>query len=103
MQKLTKPVTSSNKSSTFLDKRKYDNEETPQKQPHQEALTPKQEILEIIKQLHTKCGILDTEHLFMLPINWLNYCDVPDVNLNIVQNFYNSYCTPKSIFCRERF
>ena len=71
MQKLTKPVTSSNKSSTFLDKRKYDNEETPQKQPHQEALTPKQEILEIIKQLHTKCGILDTEHLFMLPINWL--------------------------------
>ena len=35
-QKSTKPLTSSNKSSTFLTKHKYDNEETPLKQPHQE-------------------------------------------------------------------
>ena len=70
-QKTTKPVTSSNKSSTLLAKHKYDNEGTPLKQPHQDAFTPKQEKLEITKRLHIKCGFLDTENLFMLPINWL--------------------------------
>ena len=44
-QKPTKPVTSSNKPSTFPAKHKSDNEETPLKQPHQEAFTPKQENL----------------------------------------------------------
>ena len=43
--KLTKSVTSSNKSSTFTAKRESDNEETPLKQTHQEASTSKQEIL----------------------------------------------------------
>ena len=33
----TKPVTSSNKSSTFLAKHKSDNGETPLKQPHQDV------------------------------------------------------------------
>ena len=41
----TKPVTSSNKSSTYPYKHKSDNEETPLKQPHQDAFTPKQETL----------------------------------------------------------
>ena len=41
-QKPTKPVTSSNKSSTFPAKRKSGNEETPLKQPHQDAFTLKQ-------------------------------------------------------------
>ena len=44
-QKPTKPVSSYNKSSTFQAKRKYDNEETPLKQPHHDAFTSKQEIL----------------------------------------------------------
>ena len=35
----TKPVTSSNKSSTFLDKQKYDNVETPLKEPRNDAFT----------------------------------------------------------------
>ena len=51
-KKPTKPVTPSDKSSTFLAKRKSDNEETPLKQPHQDASTPKQDILERIKRLH---------------------------------------------------
>ena len=84
---------SSNKPSTFLAKRKSDNEETPMKQPHQDAFTLKQEILEIIKCLHIKCGFLDTEHLSMLPINVLNQYEVPDVNVENVQNLYNAYCT----------
>ena len=48
-----------------------DNEETPLKQTHQDAFTLKQETLERIKQLHNKCGLLDTEHLFVLPKTWL--------------------------------
>ena len=36
-----KPVTSSNKASTFPAKYKYDNEEIPLKQPHQDAFIPK--------------------------------------------------------------
>ena len=35
----SKPVTSSNKSSTFTAKHKSDNEEIPLKQPHQDAFT----------------------------------------------------------------
>ena len=68
-----KPVTSSNKASTFLAKHKYDNEETPLKKTHQGPFTSKQETLEIIKRLHIKCGFLDSEHLFLLPKNWLEY------------------------------
>ena len=79
-------MTSYNKSSTFTAKRKSDNEETTLIQPHQDAFTLKQEILERIKRLHIKCGFLDTEHLFMLPINWLNHRKVPYVNVEIVKN-----------------
>ena len=80
-QKPTKPVTSSNKSSTFLAKLKSDNEETPLKQPHQDASTSKQEILERIKRLHINCGFLDTENLFMLPFKSLNHSEVLYVNV----------------------
>ena len=45
-QKPTKAVKLSNKSSTFPDKHKSNNEETPLKQPHQDAFTLNQEILE---------------------------------------------------------
>ena len=79
----TKPVTLSNKSSTFTAKHKSDNEKTPLKQPHQYTFTPKQETLEITNWLHIKSGFLDTEHLFMLPINWLYYQEVQDVNVEI--------------------
>ena len=82
------------KSSTIQFKNKSDNEETRLKQPHQDTFTLKQETLEIIKQLHTKCGFLDTEHLFMLPTNWLHHKEVLDVNVDIAQNSYNAYCTP---------
>ena len=44
-QKPTKPVNSYNKSFTFPAKHKSDNEETPLKQPHQDAFTPKQYFL----------------------------------------------------------
>ena len=40
----TKPVMSSNKSSTFTAKYKSDNEETPLEKPHQDVLRSKQEI-----------------------------------------------------------
>ena len=79
-------MTSSNKSSTFPAKRKSDNEETPLKQPHQDTFTSKKQVLEIIKHLHIKCGFLDTEHLFILPSNWLDYRKVLDVNVEIVKN-----------------
>ena len=39
----------------------------------------------------------------MLPINWLNHRKFPDVNVEIVQNFYNAYCTPKSFFVEKDF
>ena len=94
-QKPTKTVMSSNKSSTVPAKRKSDNEETSLKQPYQDASTSKQEILEIIKCLHIKCVLLEDEHLFMVPIKWLNHHEVPDVHVGIVQNFYNAYSTPK--------
>ena len=67
----TKPMTPSNKSSTSPAKYKSDNEETPLKQPYQDDFTSKQETLERIKLLHIKCGLLDTEYLFIFPKNWL--------------------------------
>ena len=48
-QKPTKPVTSSKKSSTFPAKHNSDNEETPLEQPHQDALTPKQDFFRNIQ------------------------------------------------------
>ena len=73
------------------------------KQPHQDAFTSKQITLEIIKRLHIKCGFLDTEHLFMLPNNWLEYQEYADVNVYIKQNFYNTHCTKKSCFVETDF
>ena len=61
-----------------------------------------QESSEKIKRLHVKCGFLDTEHLFMLPINWLEYQEVPDVNVEISQKKYNAYCTPKYDLLRNK-
>ena len=49
-----------------------------------------------MKRLYIKCGFLDTKHLLMLPITWLNHCEVPDVILEILEKFYNAYHTPKS-------
>ena len=91
-------MTSSNKSSTFPAKHKYDNEETPLKQPHQDAFSLKQENLERIKRLHKKWGFFDTEHLFVLPNTWLEYQQYADVNMVITQNFYHAYCK-NNIFC----
>ena len=89
--------------STCPAKHKSDNEEIVLKQPHQDAFTPKHEILERINWLHIKCGFLDTEHLFMLLINWLNNSKVPDVNVDIVQNFCKAYCSPKYVFVDKYF
>ena len=100
-QKLTKPVSSSNKSSTFQVKLRSNNEETPLKQPHHGSFTWKQEILERINFLHYKCGFFDTEHLFTLPFNWLNCLEVPDVNVDILENFYNAFRTPKYFFVEK--
>ena len=97
MQIPTKQVTSSNKSSAFSAKHNSDNEETPLKQPHQYAFTPKQETLEIIKRLHIKCGFLDTEHLFMIPKTWLECQQYADVYVEITQIFYNAYCTQNKL------
>ena len=85
----------------FLAKQKSDNEETPMKQPHQDAFTSKQLFLERIKRLHIKCGFLDTENLFMILINWLIHHEVPNVNVEISQNFYNASCTPKYFLLRK--
>ena len=62
---------SSNKSSTFPAEHNDDNEETPLKKTHQGPFTSKHDTLEIIKRLHTKCGFLDAEYLFMRPKTWL--------------------------------
>ena len=99
----TKPVISSNKSSTFTAKQKSDNEETHLEKPHQDAFTSKQETLERIKLLHTKCCFLDTEHLFMLPKTWLEYQQYANVHVDITQNFYNAYCTQKYCFVEKYF
>ena len=102
-KKPTKPVTSSNKSSTFPDKHKSDNEETPLKQLHQDTFTLKQETLERIKRLHIKCVFLDTKHLFVIPINWLEYQEFVDVNVEITKILLNAYCTQKSFFVEKDF
>ena len=46
---------------------------------------------------------MDTEHLFMLHLNWLEYQEVPDVNMEIARNLYNAYCTPKHVFVERYF
>ena len=46
---------------------------------------------------------MDTEQLFMLPINWLNHHEVLDVNVAIMQNFYNAYSTQKLFFVERYF
>ena len=61
----------------------------------------KEETLERIKRLHINCGLSVTENLFMIPINWLNYHKVPDVNVEIAQFFNNANCTPKSVFVEK--
>ena len=38
----------------------------------------------------------------MLPINWLNHSEVPAVNVKILENFYNTYCTSKYV-CVEKY
>ena len=98
----SKPVKSSNKASTFPDKNKSDNEETPLKN-HQGPFTSKQETLEIIKRLHIKCCFLDTEHLYMLPKTWLEYLQYEEVDVDITENLYNAKCTPKYFFVEKDF
>ena len=39
----------------------------------------------------------------MLPINWLNHQEVPDINVEIAQNFYNAYCTTRYFFVEKYF
>ena len=39
----------------------------------------------------------------MLPINWLNHCKVSDVNVDILEIFYNAYRTPKYFSLRKYF
>ena len=98
-----KPVTSSNKVSTFLAERKSNNEETSLKKTHQGPFTSKQETLERIKMLHIKCGFLDTQHLFMINKTWLEYLQYKEVEVDITENLYNANCTPKSFFVEKYF
>ena len=39
----------------------------------------------------------------MLPIKWLKYFEVLDVNMEIAQNLYNVYCMLKYIFVGNDF
>ena len=39
----------------------------------------------------------------MLPIKWSNYHEIPYVNVEIAQFFYNAYCIPKYIFTEKYF
>ena len=39
----------------------------------------------------------------MIPINWLEYQGYADVILEITQNFYNAYRTPKLFFVEKYF
>ena len=48
-----------------------------------------------------KCGFLNDEHLFMIPMNWLEYHEVTDVNVEIVQNLSNAYSTAKYVFSKR--
>ena len=36
-------------------------------------------------------------------ITWLNNREVPDVTVEIVQKFYNVYCTPDNVFIEKNF
>ena len=63
----------------------------------------KQETLERIKRLHIKCGFLDTEHLFVLPKNWLEYLQYEEVDVEIKENVYNANCTPEYCFAEKYF
>ena len=71
------------------------------KKTHQGPFTLKQETLEIIKQLHIKCGFLDTENLFMLPKTWLEYLQYEEVEVDISENLYNAKCNPKYFLLRN--
>ena len=46
---------------------------------------------------------MDTEHLFMLTKTWLEYQLYEGVHVEITQNLYNSYCTPKSFYVDKYF
>ena len=96
-------MTSSNKSSTFPAKHKSDNEETPLKQPHQDAFKSKQETLERIKRLNIKCGFLDNEHLLMITKTWLKYIQYEEVDAEITENLYNANCMPRYFFVDKDF
>ena len=63
----------------------------------------KPDILERTNSLHKRCGFLDTEHLFMLTINWLKHRKVLDVNVDILENLHNAYRMPKSFFVEKYF
>ena len=91
-------MTSSNKTSTFQDEHKSDNEETPLVKSHQGPFVSKQETWEVIKRLHIKCGFLDTEHLLMIPKTWLDYLQNEDFDVDISEHLYNANCAKKSIY-----
>ena len=99
----SKPVISSNKASTFPDKHKSDNEETPLVKYHQGPFASKQETLEKIKQIHIKCGLLDAAHLFKLHKTWLEYLQNEKLDVEISETLYNDNCTQKSYFVEEYF
>ena len=46
---------------------------------------------------------MDTENVLILTIYWLNYREVPYVNVDIVQNLSNAYSTQKSFFVEKDF
>ena len=46
---------------------------------------------------------MDAEHLFMLPKTCLYYQQYADVHVEVTQNLYNAYCTPKYIFAEKDF
>ena len=99
----TKPVTQSNKTSTFPAKHRSDNEETSLKQPHQNAFTSKQETFEIIKRLHIKCGFLDTENLLILPKKLVRISRICGCSCINYAKFLYAYCTPKYCFAEKYF
>ena len=44
---------------------------------------------------------MDTENLFMLPINWLNHRKFTDFNVDILVNLYYTLRTPKYVFVEK--
>ena len=81
---------SSNKTSTFQDEHKSDNEETPLVKSHQGPFASKQKTLEIIKRSHIKCGFLNAEHLLMIPKTWLKIYKMS----NLMRRFQKLYIMP---------